>query len=136
MRSPPAVPGRLCSAPTGQTYAEKIGKAEALIDWREDAAQILRRVRAFNPSPVAETRLQGTQLRIWEAQIAPDEPGAAPAGLEPGTVTRATAARHRRRLRAGPAAHRAPAARGPQAHDRPAISSRRSDLAGARFGSP
>jgi methionyl-tRNA formyltransferase len=75
----------------GQTYAEKISKAEALIDWREDAVQILRRVRAFYPAPVAETRLEGVQLRIWQAQIAPDEPGAASSSAEPGAVIGATA---------------------------------------------
>jgi methionyl-tRNA formyltransferase len=53
----------------GVTYAEKINKAEALIDWRQDAAQISRRVRAFNPWPIAETRLDGVQLRIWDAEM-------------------------------------------------------------------
>jgi methionyl-tRNA formyltransferase len=52
----------------GVTYAEKITKAEALIDWRQDAVQISRRVRAFNPWPIAETRLDAVQLRIWDAQ--------------------------------------------------------------------
>jgi methionyl-tRNA formyltransferase len=67
---------------TGVTYAEKIHKAEALIDWREDAPSILRRVRAFNPWPIAETRLQGAQLRVWDAELtgagmlAPAPPGA------------------------------------------------------------
>lgn len=53
----------------GVTYAQKIDKAEASIDWRQDAAQIWRHVRAFNPWPVAETRLNGTQLRIWDAEV-------------------------------------------------------------------
>lgn len=74
----------------GQTYADKISKAEALIDWREDAVQILRRIRALNPSPVAETRLDGVQLRIWQAQTAADVPGAAAMSAEPGTVLGAT----------------------------------------------
>ena len=52
----------------GVTYAEKIDKTEALIDWRTDAAQIARQVRAFNPWPVAETRFNGAQLRIWDAE--------------------------------------------------------------------
>ena len=63
--------GRVSEAPqpqVGITYAAKISKSEALIDWREDAEQVLRRIRAFNPTPVAETRLDGVQLRIWEAQ--------------------------------------------------------------------
>ena len=42
-------------------------KAEALIDWRRDALEIERQVRAFNPWPVAETRMNGEQLRVFEA---------------------------------------------------------------------
>ena len=53
----------------GITYAGKISKAEALIDWRQDALQLWRRVRAFNPWPIAETRLDGVQLRIWDAEL-------------------------------------------------------------------
>jgi methionyl-tRNA formyltransferase len=53
---------------TGITYAEKIQKAEALIDWDLDADRIARQVRAFNPWPIAETRLDGAQLRIWDAE--------------------------------------------------------------------
>jgi len=53
----------------GVTYAEKLHKAEALIDWGEDAERVLRQVRAFNPWPVAETRLNGAQLRIWNAEL-------------------------------------------------------------------
>jgi methionyl-tRNA formyltransferase len=57
---------------TGVTYADKINKREALIDWNDDAQRILRRVRAFNPWPIAETRLDGAQLRVWEAELAPN----------------------------------------------------------------
>jgi methionyl-tRNA formyltransferase len=52
----------------GITYAQKISKSEALIDWRQDALQIGLCVRAFNPWPIAETRLNGVQLRIWDAR--------------------------------------------------------------------
>ena len=48
----------------GVTYAAKIAKSEALIDWSADAVQIERQVRAFNPWPVAETRFAGEQLRV------------------------------------------------------------------------
>jgi len=71
-------------AAAGVTYAEKISKAEAVIDWDAPAPDILRRVRAFNPWPVAETRLAGAQLRIWEAQLAPARPGAAGPGAGTG----------------------------------------------------
>ena len=57
----------------GITYAQKIDKAEAPIDWHEDAVQVWRRIRAFNPWPIAETRFNGAQLRIWEAEVR--EPG-------------------------------------------------------------
>ncbi|QXP85558.1 methionyl-tRNA formyltransferase [Methylococcus sp. Mc7] len=63
------------------TYAEKIEKSEARIDWRQDAPHICRRVRAFNPWPVAETTLDGTALRIWSAQALDTPPDA-----QPGTV--------------------------------------------------
>lgn len=69
---------------SGVTYAAKINKTEASIDWNHDASDILRRVRAFNPWPIAETKFDGAQLRVWDAQLAPagtDEPGSsAPAG--------------------------------------------------------
>jgi len=51
----------------GVTYAAKIRKEEALIDWSKPAVDIARQVRAFNPWPVAETRWLGRQLRVWEA---------------------------------------------------------------------
>lgn len=60
------------------TYAHKLEKSEARIDWAEDADQLARRVRAFNAWPVAETRLDGKQLRIWEAIPVSDSPSAAP----------------------------------------------------------
>ena len=66
---------------SGATYAAKLRKEEAFIDWGASAAEIERRVRAFNPWPVAETRWRGAQLRIWDATAVPL---AAP--LPPGTV--------------------------------------------------
>jgi methionyl-tRNA formyltransferase len=54
------------------TYASKIEKSEALIDWSRSAAQIDRQVRAFNPWPIAETRLEGEQLRIHAARVIGD----------------------------------------------------------------
>jgi methionyl-tRNA formyltransferase len=52
----------------GVTYAAKIDKGEALIDWSQSAVDIERKVRAFNPFPIAETRLDGEQLRIYAAE--------------------------------------------------------------------
>jgi len=67
--------------PARASYARKLQKSEARIDWRERAEVIERRVRALNPWPVAETRLEGLQLRIWQARVVP-----AAAGPEPGTI--------------------------------------------------
>jgi methionyl-tRNA formyltransferase len=49
------------------TYAHKLDKSEAVLDWQQDAPALARKVRAFNAWPVAETRFQGKQLRIWMA---------------------------------------------------------------------
>ena len=51
----------------GVTYAPRIQKAEARIDFQGDALEIERQIRAFNPEPIAETRLDGEQLRIFAA---------------------------------------------------------------------
>lgn len=62
----------------GATYAAKIRKEEALIDWSKSAVDIDRHVRAFNPWPIAETRWNGQQLRIWEASPLDKKSSAAP----------------------------------------------------------
>jgi methionyl-tRNA formyltransferase len=67
---------------TGVTYASKIEKREARIDWRQPAVTIERQVRAFNPWPIAEAQIDGTQLRVWGARVIGD----AAAGNEPGAV--------------------------------------------------
>jgi methionyl-tRNA formyltransferase len=74
----------------GVTYAEKITKAEALIDWRQDAVEIWRRIRAFNPWPIAETKFNGAQLRIWDADMRDAEMRATQQAAAPGTVLAAT----------------------------------------------
>jgi methionyl-tRNA formyltransferase len=53
----------------GVTYAHKIEKHEAAIDWRQDAATIVRRVRAFNPFPGASTGLDGKPIKVWGALV-------------------------------------------------------------------
>ena len=50
------------------TYASKLSKDEALIDWTRPAADLARKVRAFNPWPVAQTRWGDGVLRIWGAR--------------------------------------------------------------------
>ncbi len=49
------------------TYAAKIVKAEALLDWTQTASQLQRAVRAYNPVPGAFTTLRGTTIKIWQA---------------------------------------------------------------------
>ncbi|MDV3238499.1 MAG: methionyl-tRNA formyltransferase [Gammaproteobacteria bacterium] len=64
------------------TYAAKLDKAEAELDWRRPAAELLRQVNAFNPWPVAQTGLRDQVLRVWRAERI------AGSG-DPGTVVRA-----------------------------------------------
>jgi methionyl-tRNA formyltransferase len=49
------------------TYAKRIDKREAVLDWTQPAIALERRVRAFNPWPVCETQCGGESLRIWDA---------------------------------------------------------------------
>jgi methionyl-tRNA formyltransferase len=62
------LPGR-AQPSAGATYAPKIEKSEALIDWNSPATHIDRQIRAFNPWPVAETRLDGQPLRILRSRL-------------------------------------------------------------------
>ncbi len=67
---------------SGVTYADKLSREEASLDWNEDSAAITRRVRAFNPWPVVETRRAGERLRLLMADTCEYDSGAA----APGTV--------------------------------------------------
>lgn len=53
----------------GVSYAAKIEKAEAAIDWHQTAAQIERRIRAFNPFPGASTTFEQESLKVWQAEL-------------------------------------------------------------------
>jgi methionyl-tRNA formyltransferase len=55
------------SQPDGATYAAKIDKAEARIDWRRSAAEIERQIRAFNPVPGAWFEANGERIKLLEA---------------------------------------------------------------------
>jgi methionyl-tRNA formyltransferase len=65
------------------TYAPKIDRAEARLDWTRSAVELNRMIRAFNPKPVAMTQLQGIEMRIWEG-VAIDDPINRP----PGSIVR------------------------------------------------
>ncbi|MDP2419046.1 MAG: methionyl-tRNA formyltransferase [Hydrogenophaga sp.] len=73
----------------GVTYAHKIEKAEAAIDWRMSAQAIAQRVRAFNPFPGAATALAGEAVKVWMAQadtLCAADADAADADTVPGQV--------------------------------------------------
>ena len=62
--------GKLSAMPQDEslvTYAHKLEKAEAAVDWHKSATEISRQVRAFNPFPVAQSQLKGEVCRIWMA---------------------------------------------------------------------
>lgn len=70
----------------GASYAKKLDKDEARVDWTQPAATVARRIRAFNPAPVAWSELDGERLRFFEAAAL-----AGPAGAEPGRIVAADA---------------------------------------------
>ncbi len=67
----------------GVTYAHKLDKAEARLDWHEPAIVLERKVRAFDPWPVAEIVLGGERVRVWRARVID-------AAREPGSILQAT----------------------------------------------
>jgi methionyl-tRNA formyltransferase len=69
----------------GITYAAKIDKQEALMDWSLPASALARRIRAFDPFPGAHTLRHGQPLKIWSAQVLPQD-----AAHAPGTVVQAS----------------------------------------------
>jgi methionyl-tRNA formyltransferase len=64
----------------GVTYAHKIDKAEAAIDWTDPALAIARRVRAFNPAPGATGVLGGETVKIWAARVVGGDASGAASG--------------------------------------------------------
>ena len=65
--------------PDTVTYAHKLTKAEAELDWNQPADVLARQVRAFHPWPVAWCEIAGQRLRVWQAE-------AVEADLRPGQV--------------------------------------------------
>jgi len=83
---PALAAGRLTPQPQDEalaTYAPKLTKDEAVLDWTRPALVLERQVLAFNPWPVAYTRLSGQSLRIWRAEALADA-----AATVPGAVLR------------------------------------------------
>ena len=67
----------------GVTYASKISKTEARIDWNQPGNVIERRLRAFDPSPGCESTIDGETLKIWRAAV---NTTASNAAVVPGTI--------------------------------------------------
>jgi methionyl-tRNA formyltransferase len=63
------------------TYAEKLSKSEAELDWTQSATQLARTIMGLNPWPVAQTLYEGQALRIWRAEAL-----ASASQTDPGTV--------------------------------------------------
>ena len=69
------------------TYAEKLSKEEARIDWSLSAAQLERCIRAFNPWPMSWLEIDGQPVKVWQASVIAEN-----AAAEPGTII--TASKH------------------------------------------
>jgi len=62
-------------------YAAKLTKAEAEIDWQQDADSLARKIRAFDPFPVAYTKFNQAILRLWQGTARPGNSSAPPGSL-------------------------------------------------------
>ncbi len=81
--------GTLTAVPqpqAGVTYAAKISREEARLDFREPAEVLLRKIRAFDPFPGAFAVLDGVTIKIWDAELAP-----AAVSAQPGQIVAAEA---------------------------------------------
>jgi len=76
---------------TGATYANKLDKAEAKLDFARPAIELERKVRAFDPWPVAEADVAGERVRVWQAEARDRGPGVED-GTKPGAIV--TASKH------------------------------------------
>ena len=81
--------GARAQDPQAASYAHKIAKTEAAIDWSRPAAEIERRVRAFDPFPGCSCQVAGQALKVWRARVVAGAQGAAPGtriDAEPGRL--------------------------------------------------
>jgi methionyl-tRNA formyltransferase len=84
-----AAEGTLVAQPQpaeGVTWAHKIAKSEAAVDWSQPAAAIERKLRALDPAPGAQSWLAGEPVKLWRAEVLPGAGGA------PGEIVAADAA--------------------------------------------
>lgn len=82
----------------GVTYAEKLSKAEAALDFSENSLSLHRKIQAFNPWPVCDATLAGVRYRIWRSAV-PDNVKAPGESVKPGHVV--VADEHRIRVATG-----------------------------------
>jgi len=75
---------------TGITYAHKIDKAEASLDWSQPAEILERRIRAFNPFPGASTMLGTEAIKVWGAEIFKNDSYSCSTALRCGTILQVT----------------------------------------------
>ncbi len=75
-----ALRGASAQDDSGVTYAPRLSKQQAAVDWDKPVAQLLREIRAYNPWPVSYSFLHGDSLRLWSA-CASDAYSAQQAGL-------------------------------------------------------
>ncbi len=75
------LPGAQTQGETGATYAHKVEKSEARLDWAMPAEALANKVRAFNPWPIAEAMLDGERVRIHGAIAVPGGEGATPGSI-------------------------------------------------------
>jgi len=74
---------------TGATYAPKLARESAPVDWRQPANVIANHIRAFNPWPVAESRYGGQRVRLWMGRVASTAAAAVPGtvlSVDPGGI--------------------------------------------------
>ena len=77
---PKMIAGAVDQPDDGVTYAHKISKADAMIDWSQSSASISRKIRALNPAPGCFTLLDNQRIKVWDAAITSGkrEPSKAP----------------------------------------------------------
>jgi methionyl-tRNA formyltransferase len=86
-----AARGALIETPQDEalaTYTSQVEKKDAVIDWNSSAAQIERMIRAYDPWPVARTRLGADEVLIWRAAVEDESQGGGPPcpPSAPGTI--------------------------------------------------
>ena len=84
-----AARGALVETPQDEslaTYTAQVEKKDAVIDWTSSAAQIERMTRAYDPWPVARTRLGGDEVLIWRAAVEDESQWGGPPCPPPGTI--------------------------------------------------